>query len=131
MVNGIAYQDDDNVILETDDVRFMMTRTDYDYVKGVLRSGVPLEDLNPVIRPSDIIGYLEESNPEAENNVVETEVTIAKRSVSKEDIRILAIGTTIFLALIGLAAFYIIISHDSGSGASAAATAANTAVSVT
>nr|WP_321496332.1 hypothetical protein [uncultured Methanolobus sp.] len=131
MVNGIAYQDGDNVVLETDDVRFSMTRKDYDYVKGVLRSGVPLEDLNPVIRPSDIIGYLEESNPEAENNVVETEVTIAKRSVSKEDIRILAIGTTIFLALIGLAAFYIIVSHDSGSGASAAATAANTAVSVT
>lgn len=111
---SLAIEDGNDVIIVSDDVEYRIPREVYDYVKAVMDKGVPLEDVNPVIRPSDIIGYLEEVNPEAQNVVVEREVAVAQRQANKQNIQILAIGATLFMLLIGLGALYILVSGSSG-----------------
>lgn len=126
----IAIDDGDNVIIISNDVKYSIPREDYDYVQDVMRRGVPLTDLNPVVSPSAIIGYLEESNPEAQNVVCEKEAAIAARAANKQNMQILSIGAAMFMLLIGLGALYILVTQTGGGGAEAAAGAASGAFGI-
>ena len=132
-MTGIAIHDEkrDEVILKNEDVEFTMKKKDYDFVKDILTDGISLDELSPIIRPCDIIGYLEETNPEAEKNVVETEVTMSKRNVfSKEQLTLMSIGVLIFMAMIGLGALYILVSASTGDGGGTTAAASTAASSI-
>lgn len=124
-MNSLAIEDGKNIIIVSDDVEYTIPRDDYDYVKECFRTGVAYEDLSPVIRPSDIIGYLEEANPEAEMTASEAELSIAERKVKKDQALVVLVGFAAFLVLVGIGALYFFLTQDAGTASAAANTAAS------
>jgi hypothetical protein len=125
----IAVIDGDKVFLLSKDVEYTLTYEEFEYAKAVLEHGIDKQYLNNIIRPCDIIGYLFETNPEAENVVVEEEVSIAKRSMDKDSIRIMTFAFAALLVIIGGAIAYMMIS-DGGSSAPAAVSTATSGLSL-
>lgn len=121
--DAIAVIDDDKVYIMADNIEYVLTKSEYDYALAVLTHGIDIQYLSNVIRPCDIIGYLNETNPEAENVVVEEECSIAKRQGDRENMKFISIGFAALLVLIGAGFLYMMIS-DGGSSASTTASAA-------
>ena len=129
-MNDLAVDFGDKVLIMSNDVEFTIPKEDYDFLKERFIKGFTEEDTGNIIQPCDIIGYLMEYNPEAEKNIAESEVAIAKMGMNKEQMQMISIGVIIFLALIGLGALYILVNQNSA-GADTVVQSAASGISIT
>src|SRR6056297_2782474 len=66
------------------DVSFILTKDEYIAAINILQEGIEVQNIRRVITPSDIVGYLYEANPEAQNVMVEVEVNRGLRALKNK-----------------------------------------------
>lgn len=132
MSNAIAIDHGDTVILRDSEISYTLTKKEYTTAKDIVTNGIEADKLSRVITPHDIVGYLNESNPEAQSVRTEVAVQRALKNKVKDNAHIIAIGGTVFICALAVIMIYLVIGRDTGGAAAAAQTAAQTAaVSVT
>lgn len=108
------------------DVSFRLKKEDYTTVRTILKNGVPVTELRNVITPCDIVNYLYEANPEAQNVMVDVEVQRGKRGIDA-NLKTAAIAVGGFATIImAMVIFYLAVVKDPSGAANMANTAANT-----
>lgn len=99
-----------------DDVSFTITKDEYRVVKKALTVGVDVSKLRNVITPSDIIGFLYETNPEAMNVMVDVEVQRGLRQ-KLNGYTPAIVGAGIFATIIlAMAIAYLMVTNGAGGG---------------
>ncbi|MDK2948513.1 MAG: hypothetical protein PWQ63_1673, partial [Methanolobus sp.] len=104
-----------------DDVSFTLTKEEYNAARTILTEGIPVKDLRAVITPSDIVGFLYEANPEAQNVMVETEVNRGLRALKNKLLNNpIAVGGGIAAVIMAMVIFYLAVVKDPSAAASVA-----------
>ena len=106
------------------DVSFILSKKDYTTAKTILTNGVRVDELHNVITPHDIVGYLYESNPEAQNVMIDVEVQRGIRNKMKDTSRMVAYGGTISMIIMAMIVFYLAVVKDPAGAADVANNAA-------
>lgn len=123
----VAVDCGDTVLVHSDKITYTLSKEEYEYAKSVMTYGIDMDQLSPIINVHDIIGYLNESNPEAEQVVTEREVSMALRSQKAQNLNIIAYGVAVFMAAMAVIAIYVVFtSGDGGSAGTIAQSAAST-----
>ena len=130
-MNNFAVDFGDSVLIKSNKVSYTLSKDEYNYVKTILDNGIKLDNTSMVITPHDIAGFLNESNPEAENVVTEVSIMRALKGAGKENFKIIAWAFAFFMVIMGFVIAYVVITNDAGSSLSAAANTAASGVSIT
>lgn len=129
-MSSLAVDQGKTVLIISDDVTYTVTKEEYTKVKDIFTYGIDEDEVSCIIRPHDIIGYLEETNPEAQHNALESAVMIAKRQM-KDELTVKFVWAFIILALIlGSAIAYTIISGSTTGSEAGIVESAGNAVTI-
>jgi hypothetical protein len=130
-MDNIAVDLGNTVFIRSDKVQYTLTKEEYNYANQILQKGIPLDKTSLIINPHDIVSYLNESNPEAENVVTEVSIMRALKGAGKENFKIIAWGFAFFIMIIGFILAYVVITQDAGSSLGAVAGNAASGVTIT
>lgn len=107
------------------DVSFTLSKKDYTTAKTILTNGIKVDELHNVITPHDIVGYLYESNPEAQNVMIDVEVQRGIRNKMKDTSRMVAYGGAFATIIMAMCIFYLVVVKDPAQAAEVASNAAS------
>ena len=107
------------------DVSFTLSKKDYTTAKTILTNGIRVDELHNVITPHDIVGYLYESNPEAQNVMIDVEVQRGIRNKTKDTSRMVAYGGAFATIIMAMCIFYLVVVKDPAGAADVASNAAS------